>query len=53
MSEIHVRQAWEVSDNAPDVMALRPDDDPYIPPGIGNPPVLRALARFRRIKDRA
>lgn len=53
MHELHVRQAWEVSDNDPDVMALRPDDDPYIPPGIENPPVLRALARVRRIKDRA
>lgn len=32
MREIHVRQAWEVGDNNPDVMALRPDDDPFIPP---------------------
>ncbi|MCJ2106773.1 hypothetical protein MKK70_15605 [Methylobacterium sp. E-041] len=49
MRELHVRPAWEVGDNDPDVMALRPDDDPYIPHGIENPPVLRALARLRRI----
>jgi hypothetical protein len=50
MRELYVRQAWEVSENDPDVMALRADDDPHIPPGIENPPVLRALARVRRIK---
>lgn len=52
MRELHVRPAWEVGDNDLDVIALRPDDDPYIPHGIENPPVLRALARIRRIKER-
>ena len=50
MRELHVRPAWEVGDNDLDLMALRPDDDPYIPHGMENPPVLRALARVRRIK---
>lgn len=53
MRELHVRQAWEVSESDPDVMALRAEDDPHIPPGVENPPVLRALARVRQIKIRA
>jgi hypothetical protein len=46
MRDLHVRPTWEVGDNDLDVMALRPDDDPYIPHGIENPPVLRAVGAF-------
>jgi tetratricopeptide (TPR) repeat protein len=53
MRELHVRPAWEVGDNDPDAMGLLADDDPYIPHGIENPPVLRALARVRRMRKRS
>jgi len=50
MRRLHVRPAWEVGDNDPDMMALQPDDDPYIPAGVTAAPVLRTLARIRRMK---
>jgi len=43
--ELHVRPAWQISENDPDVCALEPDDDPIIPHGVTEPPVARALKR--------
>lgn len=47
---IKVRQAWEIGENDPDVMALHDDDDPIIPDGVTDPPVRKALERLRAIR---
>ena len=46
MSRLDVRAAWEIGENDPDMMARGPDDDPYIPEGVKDAPVLRTLARM-------
>lgn len=49
-TELTVQPAWQVGLNDPDIMALRPDDDPILPPDVNDPPVLRALARIRTMR---
>lgn len=49
MARLDVRAAWEIGDNDPDMMLLRPEDDPFIPKGVEDAPVLRALERIRRM----
>ncbi|MFO0752185.1 MAG: hypothetical protein U0411_02530 [Thermodesulfovibrionales bacterium] len=44
---LHVRQAWQIGDNDPDISALQGDDEPIIPDGVVDPPVKGALARMR------
>lgn len=46
-TELHVRPAWQIDENDPDLFALRSDDDPVIPDGETNPPVYRALDKIR------
>lgn len=46
--QLHVRPAWQIGENDPDVSAIREDDDPIIPDGIEDAPVLRALQRFSK-----
>lgn len=46
--DLSVREAWRVGDHDPDFIALYPDDDPVIPEGVTDAPVLRALDRHRR-----
>jgi len=46
--KISIREAWQIGPNDPDVVALRPDDDPIIPDAVENPPVLRALKKWVR-----
>jgi hypothetical protein len=46
--DLSVREAWRVGDHDPDFIALYPDDDPAIPEGVADAPVLRALERHRR-----
>jgi hypothetical protein len=43
--EINVRPAWEIGPNDPDAVAITPSDDPTIPDGITNAPVLETLNR--------
>jgi hypothetical protein len=45
--EIHVREAWEIGKHDIDVAAIHKDDDPIIPTGKRNPPVLELL-RWKR-----
>lgn len=47
---LYVRPAWQVGENDPDMVAIEPDDDPIIPDGVENPPVIRALVRIRKSK---
>lgn len=50
MTRLDVRAAWEVGENDLDIMALRADDKPFIPDGVKEAPVLRALARIRQMR---
>jgi hypothetical protein len=49
---LHIREAWEIAENDPDMMVLQDDDDPIIPPTVLNPPVNKALERIRRLRKR-
>jgi hypothetical protein len=42
-----VREAWEIGDNDPDLLALDPDDPPVIPADHPDAPALRAIDRLR------
>lgn len=46
--ELIVRPAWEIGENDPDFSAIKDGDDPIIPDGIEDPPIRRALKRWRR-----
>jgi hypothetical protein len=47
MPRFPVRDAWEIGPNDPDAVALRDDDDPMIPEGQEDAPVLRAMKWLR------
>ncbi|WP_316193011.1 hypothetical protein [Bradyrhizobium sp. SZCCHNRI1029] len=47
-TQVVVRPAWQVGDNDPDIVTLRPDDDVIIPADEKDVPFLRALERMRR-----
>lgn len=49
--QIDVREAWQISENDPDLCALRSDDEPIIPPEVETPPVQAALMRLQSWKD--
>ncbi len=46
-TELHVRPAWLIGENDPDLCVLHADDTPLIPDGETDPPVLRALDWIR------
>lgn len=51
--EFTVRQAWEIGEHDPDSAAIQPDDDPVIPLGTSDAPILGVLkARQARAKNR-
>ncbi len=45
--ELHVREAWQIGRNDPDSMAIQEDDEPFIPDGVKNPPVVDLLRWIR------
>lgn len=47
---LHIRQAWEIGENDPDMSALHDDDCPIIPADIKDPPVIKALERIRNLR---
>lgn len=47
--DLQLRDAWEIGLNDPDVAALRDDDDPLIPDGQDDAPVLRTLKWLREM----
>ncbi len=47
MSKITVRDAWQVGFGDPDCAAIRPDDDPIIPPNCPDAPVLKLLEELK------
>lgn len=48
--QLDLRQAWQISENDPDIVALDEDDDPIIPVGVTDPPVKKALIRRRTFR---
>ncbi|NEI67716.1 hypothetical protein [Rhizobium leguminosarum] len=53
MKEIVVRQAWQIGDNDPDISSLDQDADPYIPDGMTDAPVVRAIEKLKRLRDKS
>jgi len=43
--ELTIRPAWQISEHDPDAVAIMHNDEPIIPDGVNNPPVLRVLKR--------
>ena len=50
--KLEVRPAWMIDENDPDLSVMQNDDDPFIPEGMADPPVLRAMARLRQFRQR-
>lgn len=44
---LHVRPAWQIGEHDSDIVALDVDEDPVIPEGVTDAPVLKAMARKR------
>jgi hypothetical protein len=49
-AEIIVRPAWKIGPNDPDSMAVDADDDPIVPRGTKNAPVLNLLKKKRKVR---
>ena len=49
--DLVVREAWEIGENDPDILAVDEDDSPMVPTNVDDPPILRALEQ-RRIRGR-
>ena len=45
--EFNVRAAWEIGEHDPDCVGIRPEDDPIIPEGQVDAPVLAVLKAIR------
>tara|TARA_R110001583_G_scaffold42556_16_gene135432 strand:- start:1530 stop:4811 length:3282 start_codon:yes stop_codon:yes gene_type:complete len=50
LRELNVINAWEVGLNSLDSVAIKRDDDPIIPAGVGNPPVRELLDTLEKSK---
>jgi hypothetical protein len=46
--KLAIRPAWQIGEHDLDAVALEENDEPIIPDGIDDPPVLRLLKRRRR-----
>ena len=49
--QLDLREAWQIGDNDPDLMALERDDDPIVPAGVTDPPCNSALTRIREMAE--
>lgn len=49
---LRIVPAWEIGPNDPASAALRGIDDPVIPPGVSDPPILNVLKRFHATNER-
>ena len=50
--KLDLRQAWQIDENDPDLGVLFDDDEPFIPAGVTDPPVNRALVQIRNMSHR-
>lgn len=48
---LHIRPAWQISENDHDIVALDDDEDPFIPEGVVDAPVVKAIAARRARKN--
>jgi len=46
VNNLEVRWAWEIGENDIDCMAIKKDDDPYIPDHIDSAPVIKLLSKL-------
>lgn len=51
-SGVVVMYAWEIDENDQEISAIKPDDDIFVPVGVENPPISRALAKLRSFESR-
>jgi hypothetical protein len=49
---LHIRPAWQIGENDPDIVALDDGEDPFIPDGVVNAPAIKAIAARRARKNR-
>lgn len=49
---LRIRPAWEIGENDHDIVALDEDEDPLIPEGVMDAPVVKAIAAQRARKNR-
>ena len=45
---VNIIDAWSISTDDPDMMAISPSDDPIVPTGIENPPVDSIFSYFKK-----
>jgi len=43
--DINVVEAWKIGPNDIEMMAIHSDDDPLVPKGVSNPPIIESLKR--------
>jgi hypothetical protein len=53
LKEIVVRQAWQIGENDPDISSLDQDADPYIPDGMADAPVVGAIGKLKKLRDKS
>jgi hypothetical protein len=46
-AELDVRQAWQLDEHSPEIVAIQPSDDPVIPADEVDPPILRVMEKKR------
>ena len=51
-SGVVVRYAWEIDENDQELSAIGLEDDVFVPQGMENPPIIRALAKLRTMRKR-
>lgn len=49
---LHIRPAWQIGENDPDISALDEDEDPFIPSDVVNAPAIIAMTALRARKKR-
>lgn len=46
---ITVKSAWQIEEHDEDIVVIDPKDTPIIPAGVNDPPILRALKRYKEM----
>lgn len=49
---LHIRPAWQIGENDPDISAILEEHDPIVPPGVVDPPIHKALNKIRSMKEK-
>lgn len=48
--ELYIKFAWEIDENDMEAVAINEDDDPFIPSGVKNPPIIKTIERIKKYK---